>query len=150
MEKTFLLGVGCQKGGTSWLHNYLSKHPNTNMGFAKEYHIFDALTIPACERHRDEKSRYSFVFKDMKYKLWPRRLLGVKLRREFYSDTGKYFDYFDRIAEPSDGVTLTGDITPSYAGLSPEVYKEIKDGAEARGFRVKVIFLMRDPVERCI
>ena len=41
-EKVFILGVGCQKGGTTWLHKQLDKHPNVNMGFTKEYHVFDA------------------------------------------------------------------------------------------------------------
>ena len=44
-KKVFLLGVGCQKGGTTWLHGQLAKHPEVDLGFTKEYHIFDALHI---------------------------------------------------------------------------------------------------------
>ncbi len=45
-NKTFLLGLGNQKCATSWLHKYLSQNTNFDGGFAKEYHIWDALDIP--------------------------------------------------------------------------------------------------------
>ena len=108
MEKTFLLGVGCQKGGTSWLHNYLSKHPNTNMGFTKEYHIFDALYMPECNRFRHKRTDYASAFMNLKIKFLRRRLMEIKRRKDFCSDTNKYFDYFADNVEPSGGVTLYG------------------------------------------
>ena len=32
MDGTFLLGVGCQKGGTSWVYEYLESHPAADLG----------------------------------------------------------------------------------------------------------------------
>ena len=49
MEKNFILGVGCQKGGTSWLHSQLDKSHHTDFGFLKEYHVFDVLDVPECK-----------------------------------------------------------------------------------------------------
>ena len=43
--KTFLLGVGAQKAGTSWLHDQLNRRHDADFGFLKEYHIFDALEL---------------------------------------------------------------------------------------------------------
>ena len=43
MEKQFILGVGCQKGGTTWIYDQLSKLEQVNFGFKKEYHVFDTL-----------------------------------------------------------------------------------------------------------
>ena len=43
MQKDFILGVGCQKGATSWLRENLNKHKTCNFGFKKEYHLFDVL-----------------------------------------------------------------------------------------------------------
>ena len=43
---TFLLGVGCQKGGTAWMHRYLEASPQCDPGFRKEYHVWDALDLP--------------------------------------------------------------------------------------------------------
>ena len=48
----FLLGVGAQKAGTSWLHQQLQQRSDADFGFLKEYHIHDALTIPKLERFR--------------------------------------------------------------------------------------------------
>ena len=36
MRKQFILGVGCQKGGTTWLHNQLIKSSEVNLGFVKD------------------------------------------------------------------------------------------------------------------
>jgi len=44
--KTFLLGVGCQKGGTTWLRDYLAQAPECSPGFDTEYTIFDSLDVP--------------------------------------------------------------------------------------------------------
>ena len=41
MQKDFILGVGCQKGATTWLRSQLNNHEASNFGFAKEYHVFD-------------------------------------------------------------------------------------------------------------
>ena len=44
-EPTFLLGVGAQKAGTSWLHDQLQRRNDVDFGFLKEYHVFDALEL---------------------------------------------------------------------------------------------------------
>ena len=41
----FLLGTGCQKGGTAWLHDYLGSSTETDLGFMKEYHVWDRLDL---------------------------------------------------------------------------------------------------------
>ena len=43
----FLLGLGAQKAGTSWLHAQLNQRRDADFGFLKEYHIHDAFTLPA-------------------------------------------------------------------------------------------------------
>jgi hypothetical protein len=53
MTKTFILGVGAQKGGTTWLHRQLNKNKNIDLGFRKEYHIFDAIE----DFERDKRSK---------------------------------------------------------------------------------------------
>jgi hypothetical protein len=52
-RKLFLLDVCCQKGGSSWLYDYLQKHPQADMGFQKEYHILDGLHSPECRHFYD-------------------------------------------------------------------------------------------------
>ena len=146
MEKTFILGVGCQKGGTSWLYQYLNTIPVVDMGFMKEYHIFDAIYVDECKRFSDN------AFWQLKQAanignvqaVHPATLKLV----EFYQDTTKYFEYFDSLYYESDEVRVVGDITPSYSALPVKALEFIKSGLEAKGFKVKVIFFMRDPFDR--
>lgn len=145
MEKFFVLGVGAQKSGTTWLHSYLSKHPQANMGAAKEYHVFDALHVA------DEGIRRKFLQRRINQLLQGvERLKPVDhMVAGFLGDTQRYYDYFAGLLEQDD-FSLTGDITPSYCALPVSVLTEIRDEFARRGVRVKVVFLMRDPVERCI
>lgn len=156
-KKIFLLCVGAQKSGTTWLYSYLSSHENVDMGFAKEYHVFDSLLLPIGEnrfntllneasdqlktlrrgslsRIRNKKSSPAIVFKML----------------DFFSDIDNYFNYFSSILHADDDIFLTGDITPAYASLPKSAFETIKKGFDDRGIETKVLFLMRDPVERCI
>lgn len=162
--KRFLLGVGCQKGGTTWLHDYLAGHPQCDMGFQKEYHIFDGLDLPDLKAFRGNTRRKISQIRQQ-YGLGPRRMnpdqtgQGVLppavqreydravLRDSFYRDLNTYADYFRDLAAP-DPIRLVGDITPSYAGLGAERLAGVRALLEARGFQVAVVFLMRDPVDR--
>lgn len=145
MPKTFLLGVGAHKGGTTWLHDYLKGRPDTDMGFLKEYHVFDALFIDeAVIRRKFLQQRIKDIVSPTR---WP-RLDQLRLLR-FLGNPEHYFDYFQRLCR-DPRVKLTGDITPSYSGLPIEAFGYIKQQLEQRGFDVKVLLLMRDPVERCL
>lgn len=131
---TFLLGVGAQKAGTTWLHRYIQSSERTDLGFAKEYHIWDALHCPECARFR-VNSR--LPLRPNKFRRW-------RMQR----NPGYYFDYFQRLLA-RDGVALTGDISPSYSCLPRHVFQQILEGCEARGMDLKVVFLLRDPIQRC-
>ncbi len=144
--RTLLLGVGCQKGGTTWLQHYLSGSPQVATGYLKEYHVFDSLDLPSEAQPRGkwlEKARQA-----------ARRLergedadAGPLLRAAFVADPSLYFDYCaDLLARP--GTRVTTDITPSYSGLSAERFASIRDEFGRRGVEVRVVFLLRDPVER--
>ena len=144
-QKTFLLGVGCQKGGTTWLHQYLDGHENTDMGFVKEYHIFDALYIPGSVTYRKNAARDVLQGRATHAK---KHLRKQRRRLRFYDDTALYFQYFARLAAKSPHTLLVGDITPSYAGLPIAALREIRTGLLAQGFRIRVVFFIRDPFER--
>ena len=129
MAGTFLLGVGCQKGGTAWLHRYLEASPQCDPGFRKEYHVWDALDLAAgrLARERIEKQ-------------------GGQ-RAAFLRDPEQYFDYFSGLLEPT-AIRLTADITPGYAALPAERLAMVRAGFASRGVRPVAVFLLRDPVER--
>lgn len=146
MTKTFLLGVGGHKCGTTWLHDYLSKSPQADMGVFKEYHVFDALTLRGGSdfyAQRIAQARKALEGDKPRFDADPRLWKALS----FLADPQEYYAYFARLLA-APGIRLSGDITPAYAGLSRGTLTGIRDGIAAHGLRIRVIFLMRDPLER--
>ena len=147
---TFLLGLGAQKAGSTWVQDYIAADPQACFGPIKEYHVWDVLHLHHatqfdCRRGNILSSRC----KDL-----ARRLLGkgpdkTEIRRRLQTKPEAYFDFFETLLA-RDGVRLTGDFTPLYAGLPVDVLTRIRDGFRDRGIAVRAVFLMRDPVARCV
>lgn len=142
----FLLGVGAQKAGTSWLHQQLHRRSDADFGFLKEYHVHDALTIPKLERFRHLNVKLQTPRSWLQPRSWR--------RQRFFSDPRRYYNYFAwllrRPRRPGRSVCLTGDITPSYAVLSADTFQSIHNQFQQRGIPVRPVFLLRDPIERII
>lgn len=146
--KTFVLGVGTQKGGTTWLFHYLAQQPHANFGFEKEYHIWDAVHSDLC---KDALVRLSWSQK-LRSALTPyattQALVGGTLSRyRMQHVDGYYENYFRRILSTS--CTMTGDITPSYCLLDAAQLTLLREKILKTGAQIRLVFLMRDPLERC-
>lgn len=150
-QPVFLLGLGAQKAGTTWLYKYISQFCKIDPGTLKEYHIWDALTVPELAESflLDSNPGFRRNLRDLKNRILSRKRESFFLRSEMQRDPEKYFDYFTGILS-QDGIHLTADITPSYSALQTETLVRVRDGFARRGITTKVIFLMRDPVERCL
>lgn len=131
-KPVFILGIGAQKAGTTWLHNQLDHQQSVNMGCLKEYHIWDAKFI----EHQN-----SFLTPPKK-----KEQCDSALRRIMQTTNGVYESYFSQLI--SKTIRYTGDITPSYSMLRAQDFKIIRARLKNAGFLVKVVFIMRDPVER--
>lgn len=141
----FILGVGAQKAGTTWLHAYLAAREDVDCGFTKEYHVFDALTVPDMRHHLRQLERTGGALIARGHPAWAGK--AALLRLAFLADPQLYFAYFaDLLARP--GITHAADITPSYAALSTETLAMIRDEFAARGITVRPVFVMREPVSR--
>src|SRR3954454_20503178 len=127
---TFLLGVGCQKGGTAWLHRYLEASPQCDPGFRKEYHVWDSLDLPSGRLARERIEKQG----------------GQRAR--FLTEPETYFDYFAGLLHASPATRLTADITPGYAALPAQRLAMVRAGFGAREVRAAAVYLLRDPVER--
>lgn len=125
--RTFILGVGCQKCGTAWLYKYMQQFPNFAAGLMKEYHIWDALDLPAVT-------------------MTDRGVHREQLRARMLGEPGFYFAYFDALFGGTRN--LTADITPSYSGLGSERLAAVRAGFARIGVACKAVVLIRDPVER--
>ncbi len=136
--KTFILLLGAQKCGTSWLYEYLKQSPRFGQGFSKEYHIWDALDIGILHGNRVDPVTLDALASDQKAR--------QSQRFRMQNDEGYYFDYFTSLF--TEDVTITADITPSYSGLKAERLHFIKQKFAERGVVVKPVFLIRDPLRR--
>ena len=149
MQKDFILGVGCQKGATTWLRKQLNNHETCNFGFRKEYHVFDVLyKVDYVKKKNIKKNNLIYNFRSNLNKAYKYIFFHEYRRDLFLLDLNNYFDYFNSLFLNNQKLTTTGDITPSYSGLPLEAFRDIKENLEKRGFKVKVIFIMRDPIER--
>lgn len=132
MKPVFVLGVGAQKAGTSWLRYQLNQSEFADFGFRKEYHVWDVACLGRplsrkLEATEDETPENALL-------------------RKMQTEPGRYEDYFRSLI--SNSIRITGDITPSYSMLEAEHFARIRERLKAAGFQVKVVFLMRDPVDR--
>ncbi len=143
-QKRFILGVGAQKAGTTWLHHYLSQQPFSDFGFRKEYHVFDAVeSRPKGFHARARKSALAALKQDSQ----TLKARNAIRRMDFILNTDAYFDYFAaRFLNPD--IHLAGDFTPAYATLRSETFAMIDAEFARRGVSVFPVFLMRDPVYR--
>jgi hypothetical protein len=145
---TFLLGLGAQKCGTSWLHSTIDQSPHTDMGFAKEYHIWDIMTVAGVNQSMERfAKRLRNVVNLPSFRV--RKNPNLWLKASFYTDIENYFNYFQCLLLNGEDVRVTGDITPLYSALSRKVIRQIKDGFDRRNITTKVLFSMRDPAQRC-
>jgi hypothetical protein len=147
VDRTFLLGVGAMKAGTTWLHDHLAASPQCQPGVRKEYHVFDSLDLarePYLLQRVVAKAHASLDEVAQARPTDPTFLVQAAM----IADEELYFDYFTALFARSPGIRLTLDVTPGYALLSPDRLSRIRGSFEQRGVRAVAAYLMRDPVER--
>lgn len=150
MSKKFLLGVGAQKAGTSWLWYYFT-HYRKDYAIAefkdrwiKEWQIWNPLTIPSEELFWDkciEDAKQVLEDGDIERNSHLQRLL-------FLANPSNYFSYNASLYTPDK--PLAGDWTPAHSGLSAETLQMIKDEFELYNVEVIPILIMREPASRLI
>jgi hypothetical protein len=144
-KKTFILGVGAQKTGTTWLHRLLSGQAYSDFGFTKEYQVLHAIYNADTKIRRRHIINEALLLMDDNYDKW-RGAPKVK-QLSFLANPPSYYSYFAERVKPLDKC-LTGDISPIYSSLSKEALKSIKAGFDEYGIQVLPVFIMRDPVYR--
>lgn len=166
--RTFVLGVGAQKAGTSWLFRYLRQHPECAMGPLKEHAVFCALPgMPGWPDFRRQKLLDLRQEIDRQLRALDdtaatdtaataataddaAQLLALLDALSIERDPdARYVAHFDRLLAARPECHLTGDITPAYAMLGAAHFAHIRALLRAGGYRPRVVFLIRDPVERC-
>ncbi|MEI4470545.1 sulfotransferase [Frigidibacter sp. MR17.24] len=155
-----LFCVGATKAGTSWLYRYLHDHPDCRLRSIKELHYFDTVDTADFDTQFETWAR---LRRDLDGRLaglgegqhWRRANLRRQLddldelegvlrlaqSGEAAAADAAYLAYLQR----GEGAErLAADITPGYALLSVERLSMMARLSPA----VRVLYLMRDPVER--
>jgi Sulfotransferase family len=139
--------IGMQKAGTRWLFDQLQYHPDFWMPPTKEIHYLDRdrpiLKSVQTLLERARKGRKDPQVKFPHHRPWDERdiefleeaakLSGQPLNFEAYAALFRF-----------KGDLLSGDITPGYSGLGPDVIKQIPTYFP----NVRIVFLIREPVSR--
>ncbi len=151
MSVVFLC-VGAAKAGTSWLYHQLSRHPECHFRAIKELHYFDALEAGRLKRqilhHRGQQSQLLERLTQMSA-----RPDDDQARR--LTDRAAWLDVLEREAENipayleylhhgAGTARVVGEMTPAYATLPTKRLHNMARIADD----VRVLYLLRDPVER--
>ena len=135
--------MGAQKAGTSWLHRELNRCHQINLGFRKEYNAFPTRqTNPNKARRRLIRSQNSFDWESFEHLPDSNKLEWMR------RDSHYYLYYFQNLLKSSPELKATGDLSPHYGELTKNEMLRVRCLLEDSGFNIKVIFLLRDPVER--
>lgn len=135
-----LLGIGAQKAGTSWVYQYLRRHPGCRPGPMKELHYFDGLEGDGRlgQRLRAQRARALARRGDAAGLAALQRLQAICERPD--ADHRSYVDLVTAGLAPGQ---VAMDITPAYATLGEGMFRQMAALGETR-----FLFLMREPVAR--
>lgn len=144
---SFVLGLGAQKAGTTWLYAYLRRSRRFAHGYRKEYHVFDSLDLPSEQWMRDRILGMAHEELEKARRGEPADAEQLH-RASMYADPSFYYDYFAGLLASKKRYTVTGDLTPDYGLLPAERLSDIKDQFARRRVRTVAVCLLRDPVDR--
>lgn len=148
---TLLFCMGAAEAGNDWLRDYLRAHPDCHLRAVDELHYFDGLEAG----NLGALSRAQSKLRDgYRAQLTAGKGSAARLRRQI-DDRADWIEVLGRgredipaylayLTKGADGARLVGDLTPAY-GLLPERRLRSMGGIAPD---VRVIYLMRDPVER--
>jgi hypothetical protein len=139
--------IGAQKAGTSWLDHNLRRHPRLWLPPIKELQYFSQLYLPETRkwttRHRVEAGARALKRYTAKTPLdeWDDALVA---RTADIANGAASDEWYGGIFSLAPAGRICGEVTPDYSTLPEEGVRHIVRLSPA----VKIIFLMRDPIER--
>ena len=140
------IGAGAMKAGTTWLYAVLSRHPEIHFSPEKEIHYFYAAHVRPevlSERNRLENARRKYLGID------PDRSRAAAVRDRLrwaanYLDGPVDDHWYRNLFCLRRNQRWVADFSNLYAHLPEEAWRRIAD----RAGEVRVVYTMRDPVER--
>lgn len=142
--RSFVIGIGAQKAGTSWLASYLGDHPEVFMPAIKEIHFWNGRNAKPGKGPEARLRRLLAKFEKGGERSEGRQRIRRDMLRErlaMGADVSSYMDFFGKW---SKGLPVWCDITPAYAILDRGDFAQM---AAVAG-DVRFIFVMRNPADR--
>lgn len=131
--------IGSSRCGTTFIYKYLNQHPSVSMPLIKELHYYGGQRGKSTWNEWTRKHARSLLGEVIRA-----RVSGQALSFTRRYLTGRRNDaWYASLFETKEN-QISGDITPSYCILPPEQINEIK----AAFPETKIIFMMRDPLDR--
>ena len=148
--RRFLVCLGAQRSGTTWLNEQLRQHPDTSFPPRKELRFLDPIYVHDFdevqrERIKEFRLRLSDALGDSPMRdqdlandlRWHARYTFVT--RQEYDD-----DWYRSLFDECDPDKLTGDFSPDYSLLPGPGIAHLKSILPD----ARLIFVLRNPVER--
>lgn len=146
MIDNLLLCVGAQKTGTTWLHSQLKDHPQIGFSDVKEVHYFNTihngsvlLTTRKVEHLKNLIENNRFALENYFTRLSQGKKTDKGIEKLLSPVNDEW--YMNHLKTEKK---YAADFTPEYALLPNEGFENIKKVSRNQ----KVIFIMRDPIER--
>ncbi len=141
-DKVFVLCLGMPRAGTTWLYNQLKKYSGFCAPINKEMHVWETIDLGYTHYKSSiqEAIRLSGSIRSQPLK----KLLKI------FRQPNLYFDYYSDLINNANGKYMTGDFTPNYWDLPTTRLETIKQNLVKKGFKIKIIFIMREPFSRLI
>jgi hypothetical protein len=141
------LCIGAQKAGTTWLYDNLRQQPGIWLPPIKELHFLDHPSPPIAKRLFAKRRYHALARANARSAAadWIRgsgdfESLKIAWRLAFAE---RSLDSYTSVF-PARPDLVRGEICPGYAHLPPEVIRSLAE----RNPRLKVIYLLRDPIDR--
>lgn len=141
-DKVFVLCLGMPRAGTTWLYNQLKKYSGFCAPINKEMHVWETIDLGY--------THYKSSIQEAIRLSGSIRSQPLKKLLQIFGQPNLYFDYYSDLITNANGKHMTGDFTPNYWDLSTTRLEMIKQNLVKKGFKIKIIFIMREPFSRLI
>ena len=146
----FLLGLGAQKAGTTWLYETLRTSSQIHFSRNKELHYFNVIAGKSDQVFDLRMNTVKTLAKELVSERGPKNRRNLRVLSELadllsiYTDAPEHHEaYLSYLTRGFRRQPVICDITPAYAILDAKDFSEMGSLGESC-----FIFILRDPIDR--